>query len=47
MVAHSLGAVERLVQRAVVLERGRVVHDGEPVDLKLEHAHHPEIDRSA
>jgi zinc transport system ATP-binding protein len=47
MVAHSLGAVARLVQRAVVLERGRVVHDGVPVDLKLEHAHHPHIERSA
>lgn len=47
MVAHSLGAVARLVERAVVLERGRVVHDGAPVDLKLEHAHHPDFDRSA
>ncbi|MQB00238.1 MAG: ATP-binding cassette domain-containing protein [Actinobacteria bacterium] len=47
MVAHSLGAVARLVQRAVVLERGRVIHDGPPVDLKLEHAHHPDIGRSA
>ncbi len=47
MVAHSLGAVQRLVQRAVVLEHGRVVHDGAPVDLKLEHAHHPGIGRSA
>jgi zinc transport system ATP-binding protein len=47
MVAHSLGAVARLVERAVVLERGRVVHDGAPVDLKLEHAHHPAIGRSA
>jgi zinc transport system ATP-binding protein len=47
MVAHSLGAVARLVERAVVLERGRVVHDGTPVDLKLEHAHHPDFDRSA
>lgn len=47
MVAHSLGAVERLVRRAVVLERGRVVHDGEPVDLKFEHAHHPEAGRRA
>ncbi|HVF54239.1 MAG TPA: metal ABC transporter ATP-binding protein [Actinomycetota bacterium] len=42
MVAHSLGAVKRLVKRAVVLEQGRVVHDGEPVDLKLEHSHHPD-----
>lgn len=47
MVAHSLGAVARLVERAVVLERGRVVHDGAPVDLKLEHAHHPDIGRDA
>ncbi len=47
MVAHSLGAVQRLVQRAVVLERGRVIHDGAPVDLKLEHFHHPEVDHSA
>jgi zinc transport system ATP-binding protein len=47
MVAHSLGAVARLVERAVVLERGRVVHDGAPVDLKLDHAHHPDFDRSA
>jgi zinc transport system ATP-binding protein len=47
MVAHSLGAVARLVERAVVLERGRVIHDGAPVDLKLEHAHHPDIGRSA
>lgn len=46
MVAHSLGAVARLVERAVVLERGRVIHDGEPVDLKLEHAHHPDIERT-
>jgi zinc transport system ATP-binding protein len=46
MVAHSLGAVARLVERAVVLERGRVVHDGAPVDLKLDHAHHPDFDRS-
>jgi zinc transport system ATP-binding protein len=47
MVAHSLGAVAGLVERAVVLERGRVVHDGAPVDLKLDHAHHPDLDRSA
>lgn len=47
MVAHSLGVVQRLVERAVVLERGRVVHDGAPVDLAFEHAHHPEIGRRA
>lgn len=45
MVAHSLGAVQRLVRRAVVLERGHVVHDGAPVDLKLEHAHHHAAER--
>ena len=43
MVAHSLGSVQRLVERAVVLDHGRVVHDGPPVDLELEHAHHPEV----
>jgi zinc transport system ATP-binding protein len=47
MVAHSLGAVQRLVRRAVVLDRGRVVHDGAPVDLKVDFAHHPEIGQSA
>ena len=47
MVAHSLGAVQRLVERAVVLERGRVTHDGAPVDLKLEHAHHSDFGQSA
>lgn len=47
MVAHALGAVKPLVERAVVLEHGRVVHDGAPVDLKLEHAHHPDIERRA
>ncbi len=47
MVAHSLGAVQRLVERAVVLERGRVAHDGPPIDLELEHAHHPEFGQRA
>jgi zinc transport system ATP-binding protein len=47
MVAHSLGSVQRLVGRAVVLEGGRVVHDGPPVGLELEHAHHHEDERSA
>jgi zinc transport system ATP-binding protein len=47
MVAHSLGAVQPLVERAVVLERGRVIHDGAPVDLKFDHAHHPEMGQSA
>lgn len=42
MVAHTLGSVGPLVERAVVLDRGRVVHDGPPVDLELAHAHHHE-----
>ena len=40
LVAHSLGAMEPLAQRAVVLERGRVVHDGSPSEAILgRHAH--------
>lgn len=42
MVAHTLGSVGALVERAVVLDRGRVVHDGPPVDLEFSHAHHHE-----
>ena len=44
MVAHTLGSVQRLVERAVVLDHGRVTHDGPPVGLELAHAHHPEAD---
>lgn len=40
LVAHSLGAMAPLAQRAVVIERGRVVHDGAPDDAMVrEHAH--------
>jgi zinc transport system ATP-binding protein len=40
LVAHSLGAMEPLAQRAVVIERGVVIHDGAPDDAAVrEHAH--------
>jgi zinc transport system ATP-binding protein len=44
LVAHSLGAMEPLAERAVVLERGEVVYDGPPraITSALPHAHHPE-----
>lgn len=47
LVAHALGAMERLVDRAVVLELGRIVHDGPPeghpfFDQHRHHHHHPE-----
>lgn len=51
VVAHALGAIEPLVQRAVVLRGGHVVHDGPPpaqAFLGLEarhHHHHPEAER--
>jgi zinc transport system ATP-binding protein len=44
LVAHALGAMARLVDRSVVLERGSVVFDGRPADLPLfdhhDHDHH-------
>lgn len=41
LVAHALGAVETLVDRAVVLEQGRIVHDGPPsTEHQDDHAHH-------
>lgn len=42
MVAHHLGAIEPLVDRSVVLERGVVVHDGAmpPPGLEAHHHHH-------
>ncbi|MEX2587671.1 MAG: metal ABC transporter ATP-binding protein [Actinomycetota bacterium] len=41
LVAHALGAVEKLVDRAVVLEQGRIVHDGPPsAEHQHDHAHH-------
>lgn len=39
LVAHELGPLEPLVDRAVVLRDGRVVHDGEP--LSQDEVHHP------
>jgi zinc transport system ATP-binding protein len=44
LVAHSLGAMQELAQRAVVLEGGVVVHDGAPSGAFLhahDHPHHP------
>ncbi len=50
LVAHELGPLAPLVQRAVVMRDGRIVHDGDPLpeyavhhpDLGLHgHAHHP------
>lgn len=38
LVAHELGPMRPLVDRAVVLDRGRVVHDG-PVDEHIATAH--------
>lgn len=42
LVAHALGAMASLIDRAVVLERGRVTYDGAPSALpRLEaHPHH-------
>jgi zinc transport system ATP-binding protein len=42
VVAHALGVLEPLVQRAVVLDRGRVVYHGapRPEDVHGEHPHH-------
>lgn len=51
MVAHHLGAMDPLVDRAVVLEAGRVVHDGpspSPGDLEDHHHHRHDLpERSA
>jgi zinc transport system ATP-binding protein len=50
LVAHSLGAMERLVRRALVLEGGLVVHDGSPGEAVLvghPHPHHPETRRGS
>lgn len=41
LVAHALGAMESLVDRAVVLEKGEIVHDGPPsTEYQHDHAHH-------
>lgn len=48
MVAHHLGAIESLVDRSVVLERGTVVHDGPdlPPSYDVHHHHHPSEHRN-
>jgi len=43
LVAHELGPLEPLVERAVVLRDGRIVHDGAPPPAVGHHAH-PEHD---
>jgi zinc transport system ATP-binding protein len=40
LVAHSLGALRPLVDRAVVLKLGRVAYSGPPVSAEEEHDHH-------
>lgn len=46
LVAHALGPLQRLVDRAIVLQGGRVVYDGRPFEPTHEemhvHPHHPE-----
>jgi zinc transport system ATP-binding protein len=45
LVAHSLGAMEPLAQRAIVIERGKIIHDGAPdhsAVLEHAHPHHPD-----
>lgn len=46
LVAHSLGAMEPLVDRAVVLGAGCIEHDGKPrPEHQHDHAHHhPQVD---
>lgn len=50
LVAHSLGPMEELVTREVVMHAGKVIYDGphHPHHVHAEHVHHPEgpIDRS-
>lgn len=40
MVAHELGPLVNLVDRAVVMRDGRVVYDGPPLSQEQVHAHH-------
>ena len=42
LVAHELGPVAPLVERAVVLAHGRVLHDGPPPTADHVHLHDPE-----
>lgn len=38
VVLHELGEFEQLIERAIVLRHGRVVHDGAPPVARVEHA---------
>ena len=40
LVAHELGPLASLVDRAVVMAHGRVVYDGSPLDEQAVHDHH-------
>ncbi|MGZ5405809.1 MAG: ATP-binding cassette domain-containing protein, partial [Nocardioides sp.] len=40
LVAHELGPMAALVDRAVVMAHGRVEYDGEPLDEATLHSHH-------
>lgn len=46
LVAHSLGSIEELVTREVVMHAGKVTYDGphHPHHVHAEHVHHPEPD---
>lgn len=37
IVEHDLGVVDRIAQRVVVLERGEVIADGTPAEVKADH----------
>ncbi|WP_244246994.1 metal ABC transporter ATP-binding protein [Nocardioides euryhalodurans] len=47
LVAHELGPLAPLVDRAVVMSHGRVSYDGDPLDEQAVHEphHHPRIER--
>jgi len=42
LVAHELGPLQPLIERAVMLADGRVLHDGPPPELEHVHLHDPE-----
>jgi ABC-2 type transport system ATP-binding protein len=39
VTSHDMNEVERLCERVVFLQHGRVVHDGTPADILAEHGH--------
>jgi len=39
VTSHDMNEVERLCERVVFLQHGRVVHDGTPADILSEHGH--------